>query len=145
MGSSAEMADRHWRKLTPAPAWVPRCNEANCLYGIGLEHRSNLWYWAMHHIYCDVMCRQNLQAPWRRAEVAGGRLPPWQAVPGTLFVVDKFGKGTANVPCQHWFLSHFHADHYGGLTRGFKQGKGFRRKGSWISNLEGQLTNPLQQ
>ncbi|KAK9844292.1 hypothetical protein WJX74_000491 [Apatococcus lobatus] len=62
------------------------------------------------------------QAPGRRTEGSGGRLPPWQAVPGTPFVVDKFGKGTANVPCQHWFLSHFHADHYGGLTRGFKQG-----------------------
>lgn len=51
-----------------------------------------------------------------------GRLPPWQAVPGTPFVVDKFGKGTVAMPCQHWFLSHFHADHYGGLTRSFKQG-----------------------
>ncbi|KAK9865841.1 hypothetical protein WJX84_009279 [Apatococcus fuscideae] len=62
------------------------------------------------------------QAPAGAPVGATGRLPPWQAVPGTPFVVDKFGKGTANVHCQHWFLSHFHADHYGGLTRGFKQG-----------------------
>ena len=48
---------------------------------------------------------------------AGKRLPPWQAVPGTPFVVDKFGPGTAVVQCRHWFLTHFHADHYGGLCR----------------------------
>ena len=36
-------------------------------------------------------------------------------MPGTPFVVDKFGPTTTGVPCQHWFLTHFHADHYGGL------------------------------
>ncbi len=64
-----------------------------------------------------------MQVVGNAAGRVAGRLPPWQAVPGTSFVVDKFSKGTANVACQHWFLSHFHADHYGGLTRGFKQGQ----------------------
>jgi ribonuclease BN (tRNA processing enzyme) len=50
-------------------------------------------------------------------------LPEWQAVPGTRFVVDRFGKGTDKVPCKSWFLTHFHSDHYRGLTSKFKAGK----------------------
>ena len=52
------------------------------------------------------------------------RLPEWQLVPGTRFVVDKFGgKAVEAAPqTKHWFLTHFHADHYGGLGPRFKQG-----------------------
>ncbi|DBA87437.1 TPA: hypothetical protein ACH3X1_004479 [Trebouxia sp. C0004] len=52
------------------------------------------------------------------------RLPEWQLVPGTRFVVDKFGgKAYEAAPyTKHWFLTHFHADHYGGLGPRFKQG-----------------------
>ena len=48
-------------------------------------------------------------------------LPEWQRVPGTSFVVDKF-RSVQKVVCRHWFLSHFHADHYGGLSGRFCQG-----------------------
>ena len=53
------------------------------------------------------------------------RLPDWQLVPGTQFVVDKFGnKAYEAVPqAKHWFLTHFHAYHYGGLSGRFKQGQ----------------------
>ena len=46
-------------------------------------------------------------------------------VPGTSFVVDKFGgKAYEAAPrTKHWFLTHFHADHYGGLGPRFKQGQ----------------------
>ncbi|KAL3148139.1 hypothetical protein ABBQ38_014420 [Trebouxia sp. C0009 RCD-2024] len=52
------------------------------------------------------------------------RLPDWQLVPGTKFVVDKFGGKAyeAAASSKHWFLTHFHADHYGGLGPRFKQG-----------------------
>jgi glyoxylase-like metal-dependent hydrolase (beta-lactamase superfamily II) len=52
------------------------------------------------------------------------RLPEWQLVPGTRFVVDKFGgKAYEAAPhTKHWFLTHFHTDHYGGLGPRFKQG-----------------------
>lgn len=47
----------------------------------------------------------------------GAWLPEWQLLPGVRVVVDKFGGATRGVPATAWFLTHFHADHYGGLTR----------------------------
>ncbi len=49
-------------------------------------------------------------------------LPPWQKVPGQPFLVDRFGKGTEKMACKSWFLTHFHSDHYKGLTSQFKGG-----------------------
>lgn len=49
----------------------------------------------------------------------GGVVPlrPWQLVPGTQFVVDRFDSLPPSLPQhRHWFLTHFHADHYKGLT-----------------------------
>lgn len=50
------------------------------------------------------------------AAMAGGAgwLPEWQLLPGIRLVVDKFGPKTRSVPATAWFLTHFHADHYGG-------------------------------
>ena len=50
-------------------------------------------------------------------------VPEWHKVPGTTFIVDKFGRGIeSSVECKSWFLTHFHADHYGGLNGRFKSG-----------------------
>ena len=45
--------------------------------------------------------------------------PPWIRVPGTRFIVDGFqGYGKSHSRwCANWFLTHFHADHYKGLTK----------------------------
>ena len=45
--------------------------------------------------------------------------PPWIRVPGTRFIVDGFqGYGKSHSGwCTNWFLTHFHADHYKGLTK----------------------------
>ena len=45
--------------------------------------------------------------------------PPWIRVPGTRFIVDGFqGYGKSHSRwCTNWFLTHFHADHYKGLTK----------------------------
>jgi DNA cross-link repair 1A protein len=55
---------------------------------------------------------------------AGGRSQPRgprkhalsHRVPGTSFTVDSFKVGHAD-PCMRFFLTHFHSDHYGGLTK----------------------------
>jgi len=48
---------------------------------------------------------------------ARGPAPFYKRVPGTSFILDGFTHVTA--ACTHYFLSHAHADHYGGLTRAF--------------------------
>jgi hypothetical protein len=46
--------------------------------------------------------------------------PAFKIIEGTQFLVDGF---VYKAPCyQHYFLSHFHADHYCGLTKGFDFG-----------------------
>ncbi len=36
--------------------------------------------------------------------------------------MDKFGSSVAHIKAQTWLLTHFHADHYGGLTKGWSHG-----------------------
>ncbi|KAF8088286.1 hypothetical protein N665_0546s0018 [Sinapis alba] len=48
-------------------------------------------------------------------------IPQWNCVPGTPFRVDAFKYLTRD--CCHWFLTHFHLDHYQGLTKSFSHGK----------------------
>lgn len=49
--------------------------------------------------------------------------PIWCCIPGTPFRVDSFRYLRGD--CSHWFLTHFHLDHYQGLTRSFCHGKIF--------------------
>ncbi|KAL4590164.1 hypothetical protein LXL04_003086 [Taraxacum kok-saghyz] len=50
-------------------------------------------------------------------------IPSWCSIEGTPtpFRVDAFKYLRRD--CFHWFLTHFHADHYGGLTKSFCHGK----------------------
>ncbi|MQM01804.1 hypothetical protein Taro_034553 [Colocasia esculenta] len=48
-------------------------------------------------------------------------IPSWCCIPGTPFRVDAFRYLRGD--CSHWFLTHFHLDHYQGLTRNFCHGK----------------------
>ncbi|XP_057799391.1 uncharacterized protein LOC131015148 [Salvia miltiorrhiza] len=47
-------------------------------------------------------------------------VPPWCSIPGTQFRVDGFKYLRRD--CSHWFLTHFHLDHYQGLTKSFSHG-----------------------
>lgn len=48
-------------------------------------------------------------------------VPEWHKVPGTTFIVDGFSAGR-KTECAHWFLTHFHTDHWKGLTKKFNRG-----------------------
>ncbi|KAG5244044.1 DNA cross-link repair protein [Salix suchowensis] len=48
-------------------------------------------------------------------------IPSWCSIPGTPFRVDAFKYLRGD--CSHWFLTHFHMDHYQGLTRSFCHGR----------------------
>ncbi|EPS68874.1 hypothetical protein M569_05893, partial [Genlisea aurea] len=48
-------------------------------------------------------------------------VPSWCRIPGTPFRVDAFKYLRRD--CSHWFLTHFHLDHYQGLTKSFCHGK----------------------
>lgn len=54
---------------------------------------------------------------------AATRYRSWQLIPGTSFVVDRFCNLPAPAESQkHWFLTHFHADHYKGLSSKWNRG-----------------------
>ncbi|TVU09690.1 hypothetical protein EJB05_43181, partial [Eragrostis curvula] len=60
----------------------------------------------------------------KRSRVVKGKVkdtPLWCCIPGTPFRVDAFRYLRGD--CCHWFLTHFHIDHYQGLTRSFCHGK----------------------
>ncbi|KAK4757876.1 hypothetical protein SAY87_019177 [Trapa incisa] len=62
--------------------------------------------------------------PKQRNEARKGKhseVPLWCCIPGTPFRVDAFRY--LRRECSHWFLTHFHMDHYQGLTRSFYHGK----------------------
>ncbi|XP_054819313.1 uncharacterized protein LOC129318516 [Prosopis cineraria] len=60
-------------------------------------------------------------------------IPSWCCIPGTPFRVDAFKYLRGD--CSHWFLTHFHLDHYQGLTKSFNRGK------IYCSSITARLVN----
>uniref|UniRef100_A0A061RID5 Dna repair metallo-beta-lactamase domain-containing protein n=1 Tax=Tetraselmis sp. GSL018 TaxID=582737 RepID=A0A061RID5_9CHLO len=97
---------------------------------------------------------QTEQKPSEAGSLAKGRPPPWKQVPGTDFVVDGFNH--CGGWSKHYFLSHFHADHYMGLKSSFDSGQIYctaetarlvslhlRVPQKWLVPLELQVTHSI--
>ncbi|KAG0471037.1 hypothetical protein HPP92_015583 [Vanilla planifolia] len=81
----------------------------------------------------DVQTRHSIASKRNANRGRAKDAPPWCCIPGTPFRVDAFRYLRGD--CSHWFLTHFHMDHYQGLTKNFCHGK------LYCSKITAELVN----
>ncbi|XP_059277579.1 DNA cross-link repair protein PSO2/SNM1 [Lycium ferocissimum] len=82
---------------------------------------------------CSIASRKRIQKKNPAKSAKSKDIPVWCSIPGTPFRVDAFKYLRRD--CSHWFLSHFHLDHYQGLTKSFCHGK------IYCSSITAKLVN----
>ncbi|XP_060208244.1 DNA cross-link repair protein PSO2/SNM1 isoform X2 [Lycium barbarum] len=82
---------------------------------------------------CSNVSHKRIQKKNPAKSAKSKDIPVWCSVPGTPFRVDAFKYLRRD--CSHWFLSHFHLDHYQGLTKSFCHGK------IYCSSITAKLVN----
>ncbi|PVU94324.1 hypothetical protein BB561_002624 [Smittium simulii] len=71
--------------------------------------------------YCLSKLNKSTHQADKKVKTYKKKCPSHKFMPGTNFTVDAFAYGKL-VDCTGYFLTHFHSDHYGGLTSKFNNG-----------------------
>ncbi|KAL7534648.1 hypothetical protein ACHAXR_006011 [Thalassiosira sp. AJA248-18] len=65
--------------------------------------------------------KQSYKGNWRSSNRRNGSCPAYKRITGTDFICDGFHYATRALS-ENYFLTHFHSDHYGGITKTWSAG-----------------------
>lgn len=121
-----------WKASVPASE-EPRaqsCNDSQINISTNVKHQPKRKLWAIfepgYRAVSDspskrpratTKSREARDISVLQKKIVGRRHRFSQRVPGTSFTVDSFRAAISDPGCLTFFLTHFHADHYGGLRR----------------------------
>lgn len=69
----------------------------------------------------NIAGKKMQKGSWASNSRGGGQCPSYKRIPGTDFICDGFYYACSSLT-QNYFLTHFHSDHYGGITKKWNEG-----------------------